>query len=73
MAYGKKSVLPIGKLSVLVPRVVSLELRLRPFESNKEDLSAKISRVQSKMLLTARLFTSLRPGSHIINNAFMLF
>lgn len=44
---------------MLVPRVVSLGLGLRPFESNK-DLGAKISQgVQSGMLLTARLFTSL--------------
>lgn len=69
MVYGKKSALPIGKLSVLVPRVVSFGLRLKVTKKIN-----KISRgVQSEMLLTACLFTSLRPGSHIINNAFMLF
>lgn len=68
MACVKKSVLPIGKMSVLVLRVVPLGLKLRSFESSKISWG-----VQSEMLLTACLFTSLRPGSHIINNAFMLF
>lgn len=74
MAHGINSVLPIEKMSVLAPRAVSLGLRVRAFQSNKEDLSAKISwGVQPKTLLTDGLFTSLRLGSHIVNNAFMLF
>lgn len=69
MACGKESVLAIGKMSALVARVVPLGLRLRLFGN----LSAKIKSggVESELLLSAHLFTSLRAGSHTVTGVFI--